>query len=420
MRTLMAALILAGLSSAAWAQDHTWVETTFHRVHLRNGNFIDGKLLSTSDREISLQLVQGNMNIRRDSIEKIEFVKMRSLLEKPKQLDQLRPPAAAAAELKPAVTSALQITPPSIDEALKSKLTGILAGMRTGNGDQKVALMRELTAVEGAAPYVASLMDTLGEEELDYIGMALTQMKDPESLPYIVAHLDSGRQPVLIQAIKLVADLDGTSHTSKVRALLNHSNPAVRSTVIATLDRLSDRDSLANILDLLKDPERRVRAAAITSSLSMGAKFNESDAVAAGFSRALDLAAPEAKVDLLSGVGRTKKTALWEVVSPRLRDNETSVREAAAEALMALGAAEAADELVNRMQAESEKSVRLRLASAAGTIKSLKFVEPLISWLRSDDDGIVKAATKALEDITNKRFNDHREWSAWWEQNRGR
>jgi HEAT repeat protein len=420
MRTLAAAAILAGLTSTAWTQEVTWVETSFHRVHLRNGNFIDGKLLSLSDREVSLALQQGNMNIRRDAIEKIEFVKMRSLLERPKMEQFPKGKAApAAAEVKPAAAAtvgALNITPPAIEEALKSKLTGILAGMKGATADQKVAFMKELTSQEGAAPFLASQLDSIGEEDLDYIGMALSQMKDPESLPYIVANLESGRESVVVQALKLVADLGGTAYTSKVRSLLSHSLTAVRSTAISTLERLSDGDSLTNILELLKDPERPVRNAAINAALNLGRKLNDTDAVMTGFSRALDVASTTAKIDLLSGIGRTKKTTSWEAVGPYLRDNDIGVREAAAEALMSLAATESADEIVSRLQIETEKSVRIRLAQAAAVIKSQKFVEPLINWLRSDDEILVKTANKALEDITGRRYNGFQEWSAWWDQ----
>ena len=45
-----AALVVLVASSGLQAQDGSWVETRFHRVHLLNGNFIDGHLIGESDR----------------------------------------------------------------------------------------------------------------------------------------------------------------------------------------------------------------------------------------------------------------------------------------------------------------------------------------------------------------------------------
>src|SRR5436190_24328669 len=59
------------------AQD-TDGDLRFYRVHLRNGNVIDGELVKETANEVLLRLKVGEMTIRRDQIEKVEFVKMKS------------------------------------------------------------------------------------------------------------------------------------------------------------------------------------------------------------------------------------------------------------------------------------------------------------------------------------------------------
>src|SRR5690349_18092871 len=85
---ILAILVLPG--AAIFAQDSRdqFQTIRFHRVHLRNGNVIDGTLLSLTDDMATLRLPSGEMSIKRGMIEKIEFIKMRSLLERAPIVDK--------------------------------------------------------------------------------------------------------------------------------------------------------------------------------------------------------------------------------------------------------------------------------------------------------------------------------------------
>jgi len=185
--------------------------------------------------------------------------------------------------------------------------------------------------------------------------------------------------------------------------------------------RLNDRDALPSILDLLGEQDRAVRSGAIVASINLGRKYDEVDLVASQFRLALRNPSREATVDLLSAAGRLQQAALWDAVAPYLRDSEGDVRAAAVDALGAMAAKESVGDLVIQMQMETDKKVRLRMTKGASSIKSLKFVDPLLQWLRSDDDELVRATARSLEDVTGKRFgSDHQTWTAWWEQARSR
>src|SRR6185436_21134294 len=78
--SLALALILS-LASAAAAQQQDqagWVYTRFYRVHLRNGNCVDGDLVKRTDKEVIIRLPSGEISFRNDQIEKVEFVKLKS------------------------------------------------------------------------------------------------------------------------------------------------------------------------------------------------------------------------------------------------------------------------------------------------------------------------------------------------------
>jgi len=81
MRFFAGLALLMGLPLAASAQQEAgspWIETRFHRVHLRNGNTIDGQLVNEGKSAVVLKLKAGEMQIRKDMIDRVEMVRMRS------------------------------------------------------------------------------------------------------------------------------------------------------------------------------------------------------------------------------------------------------------------------------------------------------------------------------------------------------
>jgi hypothetical protein len=78
---------LAGMSAAEiGARDIVWTETRFHRIHLHNGNVVDGQLVEEDARSVTLSLPVGRMLIRRDQIDRVEQVMMRTVTDKPRIL----------------------------------------------------------------------------------------------------------------------------------------------------------------------------------------------------------------------------------------------------------------------------------------------------------------------------------------------
>src|SRR5438132_6132475 len=75
-------------------QDSDTGDLRFTRVHLRNGNFIDGQVVKDSVGSVLLRIRSGEIDIRRDQIDKVELVKMKSygdrsiFFDKPKAPDK--------------------------------------------------------------------------------------------------------------------------------------------------------------------------------------------------------------------------------------------------------------------------------------------------------------------------------------------
>src|SRR5258708_18777177 len=106
MTTMVLALSVVLGSRLAALQQDGWSETSFHRIHLRNGNFIDGKVISDKPGEVILLLKSGELTVRRDQIDQVEIVKMRSWNEKPIILESKnKPPTVTPNKSNPDITT---------------------------------------------------------------------------------------------------------------------------------------------------------------------------------------------------------------------------------------------------------------------------------------------------------------------------
>src|SRR3954468_16355441 len=142
-RIVAVILFLAVAAAPAAAQDYTWVENRFHRVHLVNGNFIDGQVTSVDKDEVVLRLPVGEMAIRKSTVDRIELEKMRSLLEKPKLDPPLNKKAAGVAKAAgaPRAKAAGAFPPAPASEELIANVASILGRLKIAQPDQKETLV---------------------------------------------------------------------------------------------------------------------------------------------------------------------------------------------------------------------------------------------------------------------------------------
>ena len=91
MRRMAPMLLSLGvLCTALEAQEAGWSETRFHRIHLRNGNFIDGDLIQDTRSMVVLKMPSGDFGVSKNQIARddqgqlrVEFIKMRTFREPP-------------------------------------------------------------------------------------------------------------------------------------------------------------------------------------------------------------------------------------------------------------------------------------------------------------------------------------------------
>jgi len=227
------ALFLCWGTMVLRAQEITWVETRFHRVHLLNGNFIDGHVQGVSDTDIHLRLPVGEMMIRKNTIDRIELLKIRSILEKPKldpPIKKSAPGKAPAPVLRAASAAAFEPAPAS--EELIQNVAAVLSRMKIAKPDQMDALVEQLAGLPQAGAYLASLLPTVEEQSGYMLRSALMRTKDPEAAPYLIRALDSDKLSVQINALTLLGILGNPDHARSIRPFLNDSVAAVKATAI--------------------------------------------------------------------------------------------------------------------------------------------------------------------------------------------
>jgi HEAT repeat protein len=416
---LMALVALAGGALPAAAQDNTWVETRFHRVHLQNGNFIDGHILANSDRDIRLQLQVGEMTIRKGSIDRIELLRMRSLREPPALVPLVKKgsAAAAAAEEGSPQKKKMTFTPAEASAELIADVASYLSRLKIARNDQRDALIEGLAGLDHAGPYLASLLPTLDEEACYLVRSAMVRAKDARAVPYLIIALESDRAYVRINALTLLGLLGNVTNAPDIRPSLMDRVPAVKASAIETLQQLSDGDSLELIADWVGDTDDAIRVAAITASLELGRRHDRMEVVANRIRRNLPGSLGRVAKELLGAAARSRRTELWEPAASFLQDSDTTLRRAALNALEQLAAPDSAGAVVARLRLEDDARTLVDVIKTVAKLKSTEAVVPLIELLRKREPNIVRAAAAALATITRQQFGDDPDiWWAWWER----
>ncbi len=410
------ACLLALLAGAAQAHEPEWVEVRFHRVHLRNGNFIDGQMLKDTPAAVTLTLKGGEMLIRRDSIDRVEFVKMRTINEKPPVLEAPRrggPVTEPTAKDTPGDPK-----PPRLGTAAGPKVEELLERLRRSSEERAAAVVDELIALgEDGALYILSRLETLNPQIRGHAFEVLAAVKAESLAKPLIELLGNKEASIRAGAVYAIGAGNRTAEsTQHIRPLLRDREPRVRVAALSALQALDDPAWLGSIGELCSDPDKGVRARALTAVDALGRKHQKSEEVQRILMDSLARSSGAARAELVGAVGNLGRADIWKEIVPYMNDGEPQVRAAAVLSLTNLGVREAVPEILARFSAEGDRWPRAFLANAAQRFRLTQAIEPMIGWLSSDEPELVKAVAAALQGLTAENFGTDREkWRSWWE-----
>lgn len=406
MISLLLCLALSG-------QEVEWIEIRFHRVHLRNGNFIDGALISQTEREVVLKMKVGNIAIRGDSVDFVESMKIRSIRENPPVLAK---PAALAPSVRAKGGGTRLLELPEGAAAITAQVLPLLDRYRETAPENRYAVMSQIISIEGGiAPLLTCLLETADEEVRSILVEALTILKDRKSLPLLVKLLAAEDPGLRAQATALIGGLGPSGSSDSIRALLKDPSPTVRAAAATALQLMDDENALGDVISLCADEDRVTRGRAINSTLELARRHERMEEASRGLTRLIDRMEGTAKADVVMALG---KTGVPESVPPLLsllNDPDPAVRAQAVQGLGHASGRDSSEGLLNQLSREREIPVRLELLWAVQRRKLMEAVGTVIPWTSDPEPEIQKAASKILTSLTGQSFGtDYGRWASWW------
>jgi HEAT repeat protein len=434
-RALVAGFLLTALAAA-----QELAETRFHRVYLKNGNFIDGALIKKTDREVVLRVKAGEMSIRLDLVDRVEFMTLRTLNQPPKE-EPTRKPAAPTKPTPavdkppdeprrepserpaPAERLAGMRKPEQLyvaDAPVRAKVDPIVERMATGTPTDRHAGAEDLVkAGGGVAAYVASLLESVDRDVAASLVNALVRLREPQALP-VMAKLTSSPSAYIREQAAVVTGATAVSESSPMLfPLLEDPEMRVRAAAVGALRTLGDARAFNKVAGLLGDPEREVRSRAAEAVTELAKRNGMEREVVPAFRAALTNAQGAARADILLALSHVREVSIWRDLADYLSDDSPEIRSAAAEGLARTGATEAAGRIITQMGREDNKKVRLALMNAVLKLTAVQAVPELVRWLEDPDADIRSAALRTLRVMTRQNLaGDRALWTEWWEKNR--
>lgn len=418
------ALVLLCLAPAL--QDGAWRDT--HRVHLRNGNFLDGRLEQIGEKDILFRWNPGVLlRIKIGDIKgDIEEIKIRTLNAPPAKV-ALKEPDPIKGE-PDAVVAPLPRDPAKPQSAIDKLFTKLMA-----KPDMTFEiLVKEVKALgpDGARAMVAEL-PFMDAAKTNLALVALDQMRELPLENEIRELLSSKRTDLRAAACTILANRGATSSIRAVQSLLRDPSPQVRAAALLALPIFSDGSVLESVGNLAIDPQEPVRSRAIRSAEDLASRTSADNDLARQWLSLAGRGPAGSAADIAASLGRLADRSneafpteeVREYLRGMLTDRDAAARGAAAYALSGLKpAGPSADALLEAMTTERESKVVVSLCDGLARLKIFKTLEPLIEKLRAETPEVRTAAQRALEKISGQTGfeSDYDQWKEWFDKNRGR
>lgn len=392
MRVAVFAALFLGAPLGALPQDPSFSEVRFHRVHLRNGNFIDGQLVGEDGGTVTIRIKVGDLALRRDQVDRVELVCMRVLNERPapsakaKMVREQGPPAAAPSAAPPEPGRDSEFPGDrSVPETARKRVDFLL-----GRWDKSLPGDRELRARElskvapEALPYLAWLLEKRRDQvPVGLLCDALARTKDPAAGPILESVMRSTSGAHRAAAVKGLVEWD---REEGIRPLLDALGDDAPDVWKPASQYLVSKARERGVPRLAEEVLGRMRRAGVKK---------------AGFLQTLAvLDDPEARRE----------------VEEVLRRGEIPEKHDVLQALAARASPDDAP-LVLPLLEESDRGILQSASVFLGRLKHRPAAALLVPLLESGDPGIVSNAHWALRQISGLNYGpDASLWRSWLEK----
>jgi HEAT repeat protein len=410
--------LAASLPLQAQTEPPSGGELRFHRVYLKNGNVVDGQLIQQTPQTLLLRLRGGEMSIRMDSIDRVEFVKMKSVDEKP---TVVKPPT------NPETLRPGPVKPPAapknpaairLDSQTDEQVQTLINDYLRGDVEQKGLALSKMIALGGDVPaYLVSVISRFDRDQVPLVLTAVAQTKDASVVPVMGAAIEGGDSGLRLNLVMALGMLGAPAALPYLTPSLRDKDAAIRTAAVTAISVIQSPEAFDVLLSLVTDPDREARTRTIGALNDMAAKNSRKKDLGDALATGLQNSDGEVRLDLIFALGHGGHSTSWNSLLTYLTDESVPVRQATATALMELAVPGSAEGILGAAGTEKDSKVRAILAKTFQKLGMVHAGGTLISWLADPNVDTKNAVRTSLAALAGQNLgNDVEKWQAWWEK----
>lgn len=423
MAVLMVPMLLLAHSAAGWAWQAKDMKV---RVHLKNGDFVDGYRVAEDKGRLVLDIPYGRATFDHSDVVAVEHLdRVRISVELPSN------PTPSETETTPTEDSPAstdsspdtrkkqpQNTVKPAGEAKKPETDAEwLSALFDASEEDRDSVLEEITKRgEKMLPLLIGELENLGGEKAALAVRALGRIRNPKATLPVSKRLFDPSPEVRTACISTLLLLDAQDSIPQIRALLEDKEPMVRIQALETLSAgFDDEESLKPIARMIGEDNPEIATSAVNAALGLANKHTMMGDLLEVVSELVEGASEASQAQIAKVLGHTKSPEAIPLLLPMIDSPSKDVR---AEAIISLGtlkAKEAVEPLLLRLDEEEEQWVMIQIFSTLQLIRDQRVVPKLIEYLRNDEPNIQEASSRALMDLTKKNFGlDAEAWENYW------
>lgn len=240
--------------------------------------------------------------------------------------------------------------------------------------------------------------DEVSKKALTAILMAHRKRLHPRPLLGLLNSVAPNLRPFIYQLLDQTVSLQDIPDLA-LRA--RSKDPGIRARMAKILGRFSTEDSRDALFELLEDPAKQVRMAALDALMQLQLPVSAKPVFA--LLRDPDLTVQSKAIEALIKI-RDAKTVQYLIES--LQDESEYIRRAAVEVLNEVGDQRAVKDLLNALR-DKDWWVKVRAADALGSIGGPKVLDAVLQLIRDEDEFLRRTAVEILNSSRHEKAFDY-------------